>query len=82
MAILYVENVPEDLYKALRESARARRRSIAAEILALLEETYPTEKELIARQAFVRKLERMRAKKPLSRRVIPTEELQREDRLR
>lgn len=82
MATLYVENVPEDLYKALRESARARRRSIAAEILAVLEETYPTEKELIARQAFVRKLERMRAKKPLSRRVIPTEELQREDRRR
>jgi plasmid stability protein len=82
MATLYVENVPEDLYKALRESARARRRSIAAEILAVLEETYPTEKELIARQAFVRKLERMRAKKTLSRRVIPTEELQSEDRRR
>jgi plasmid stability protein len=82
MATLYVENVPEDLYEALRESARARRRSIAAEILALLEEIYPTEKELIARQAFVRKLERMRPKKPHSRRVIPTEELQREDRSR
>jgi plasmid stability protein len=82
MATLYVENVPEDLYKAVRESARARRRSIAAEILAVLEETYPTEKELLARQTSVRKLERMRAKKPLSRRVIPTDELQREDRRR
>ena len=82
MATLYVENVPEDLYEALRASARARRHSIAAEILALLEETYPTEKELIARRAFFRKLERMRAKKPHSRRVIPTEELQREDRRR
>ena len=82
MATLYVENVPEDLYEALRASARARRHSIAAEILALLEETYPTEKELIARQAFVRKVERMRAMKPHSRRVTPTEEMQREDRRR
>jgi plasmid stability protein len=82
MATLYVENVPEELYEAVRASARARRHSIAAEILALLEETYPAEKELIARQAFFRKLERMRAKKPHTRRVIPTEELQREDRRR
>jgi plasmid stability protein len=82
MATLYVENVPEDLYEALRAKARARRRSIAAEILALLEEIYPTEKELIARHALFRKLERMRAKKPRSRRMIPTEELQREDRRR
>jgi plasmid stability protein len=48
MAKLYVENVPDDLYKALRERARARRRSIAAEVLALLEENVPTEQELKA----------------------------------
>jgi plasmid stability protein len=31
MATLYVENVPDDRYEALRSRAKARRRSIAAE---------------------------------------------------
>lgn len=34
MATLYVENVPDDLYKALRARARERHRSIAAEVLS------------------------------------------------
>lgn len=42
MPTLYVENVPEDLYQALRERARSHRKSIAAEILSLLEENVPT----------------------------------------
>lgn len=82
MATLYVENVPADLYEAVRRRAKARRRSIAAEILSVLEENFPTEKELLAREAFFRKLERLRAKQPASRRAIPSEELQREDRAR
>ncbi len=83
MATLYVENVPEDLYRALRQRARARRRSIAAEVMALLEENIPTEKELKSRAAFVRQLERLRTTKPLSRGPFPsTEEMQREDRNR
>ena len=45
MATLYVENVPDDLYEALRSRAKARRRSIAAEVLALLEENIPTAKD-------------------------------------
>jgi plasmid stability protein len=57
MPTLYVENVPRELYEALRGRARARRRSIAAEVLALLDEAIPTEKELKARQEFLRKLE-------------------------
>ena len=83
MATLYVENVPEDLYEALRAGARSRRRSIAAEVLALLEENFPTEKELRARRALFRKAERMRARKPHGRGPFPsTEEMQREDRTR
>ena len=50
MATLYVENIPDDLYEALRSRAKARRRSIAAEVLALLEENVPTARELKARQ--------------------------------
>ncbi len=37
MATLYVENVPDELYEALRKCARNQRRSIAAEVLELLE---------------------------------------------
>ena len=48
MATLYVENIPDDLYEALRSQAKARRRSIAAEVLALLEENVPTAQELKA----------------------------------
>jgi plasmid stability protein len=83
MATLYVENVPDDLYEALRSRAKARRRSIAAEVLALLEENVPTAQELKARHEWLRKLVRMRTRQTKSRRTFPTtEEMQREDRER
>ena len=83
MATLYVENIPDDLYEALRGRARARRRSIAAEVLALLEETIPTAQELKARQGLLHRLERMRSKKLRSKGSFPSaEEMQREDRAR
>jgi len=83
MATLYVENVPQELYDALRGRARERRRSIAAEVLSLLEASIPTKKELKARQALLRKLKRMHSKtKPSSRRFPSTEEMLREDRER
>jgi plasmid stability protein len=83
MATLYVENIPDDLYEALRGRARSRRRSIAAEVLALLEENIPTEQELKARQELLRRLIRMRAKRTTSRRAFPSsEEMLRKDRER
>lgn len=83
MATLYVENIPKELYEALRARAHQRRRSIAAEVLALLEESIPTEKELKARQGFLRSLERARSQKHLARGSFSsTEEMQREDRAR
>lgn len=83
MAALYVENIPADLYEALRERARRKRRSIAAEVIALLEENVPTEKELSRRKEFVRRLQHLRARKPPSRGPFPsTEEMLREDRNR
>ncbi|MFZ3211651.1 MAG: hypothetical protein WA188_09055 [Terriglobales bacterium] len=82
MATLYVENVPDDLYKALRARARERHRSIAAEVLSLLADSVPTAKELRARRALLRKLEQVRLK-ARSRGVFPsTEEMQRQDRAR
>lgn len=83
MATLYVENIPDDLYEALRSQAKARRRSIAAEVLALLEENVPTAKELKARQDLVSKIIRLREKEVAAGRVFPSsEEMIREDRER
>ncbi|MBI4480762.1 MAG: hypothetical protein HY651_12135 [Acidobacteria bacterium] len=83
MATLYVENVPEELYDALRDRARQHRNSIAAEVLSLLRENVPTRRELKARQEFFRRTERMRSRRPLSSEPFPsTADLQREDRHR
>jgi plasmid stability protein len=83
MATLYVENVPDELYEALRSRAKARRRSIAAEVVALLEENVPTAKELKSRHVWVRNLVRLRKQQGRSGRRFPsTEEVIREDRER
>jgi plasmid stability protein len=83
MATLYVENVPDDLYKALRSRAKARRRSIAAEVLALLEENVPTTQELKKREGLMRRLIRIRSQQPAGKQAFPsTEEMIREDRER
>ena len=80
MATLYVENVPEDLYKSLRERARSNRRSISAETIFLLERALPTAAELRRRSAIYRRVQRL-AMRPGA--VAPgpsTEQLLREDR--
>lgn len=83
MATLYVENVPDDLYEALRSRAKARRRSIAAEVLALLEQNVPTAEELKSRHEWVRKIGQLRKQEIESGRVYPSaEEMIREDRER
>ena len=83
MATLYVENVPEDVYKALRKRARENRKSIAAEVIALLKQSIPTESELKRRREFYDRLAELRAKPPLTPGPFPSaEELIREDRER
>jgi plasmid stability protein len=59
MATLYVENIPDDRYEALRERAKSRRRSVAAEILSLLEDHVPTKKEIKARHEAIRRLDKL-----------------------
>lgn len=61
MATLYVEVVPEELYDALRERAKLHRRSITAEVIAVLEDNVPTEKELKRRTDLLRKLDQLSA---------------------
>lgn len=83
MATLYVEGVPDGLYEALRERARQNRKSIAAEVLSLLEENIPTAAELKRRRAFFRRVERLSSRKSGRRGVFPSsEEMLREDRAR
>jgi plasmid stability protein len=81
VATLYVENVPDELYEALRERARGHRKSIAAEVLALLEESIPTAQELARRKELLQRVRTIRAKRPRSAGPFPSsEEMQREDR--
>jgi len=81
MATLYVENIPDPLYRALRERARKNRKSIAAEVITLLEENIPTSAELKKRREFYDKMAEFRAKPPLTPGPFPSaEEMIREDR--
>jgi len=83
MHTLYVENFPDDLYAALRKRAKENHRSLAAEVITVLSETVPTEKELARRRAIGRKLARLRAQPSPGPGPFPsTEEMQREDRAR
>lgn len=83
MPTLYVENVPEDLYAALRKRAQSHRRSMAAEVLALLEANLPTEKELRRRRNAVRQLlEFAKSVRPMAGDFPTAEEMIREDRER
>jgi plasmid stability protein len=83
MATLYVENVPDELYSALRNQAKRRRKSIAAEVVSLLEQNVITPKEMKSRREWVRRARRLRALKPLVPGPFPsTEEMVREDRER
>jgi len=80
MATLYVENVPDDLYEALRERARQSRSSISAEVLQLLEQFVPTERQLKARRQAIRRLAQLRSQPAPSAGPFPsTEAMQRED---
>lgn len=83
MATLHIKNVPDELYEALRARARQHHRSIAAEVLSLLEERIPTQKAIKARQRLFRRLERMHTKPGgIGCSFSATEEMQREDRQR
>jgi plasmid stability protein len=83
MATLYVENVPDDLYSALRDRARQHRKSLAAEVLSLLEENVPTAGELKRRRQFLRRVERLGSRQARSSGAFPTtEQMLRADRAR
>lgn len=83
MATLYVENVPEELYSGLRKQARRNHKSIAAEVISLLERDIPTASELKRRQQFYDRMAELRSRKFDGSRDHPTsEQMIREDRQR
>lgn len=83
MATLYVENIPDDLYEALRQRARSERKSIAQEVTEILGKFVPTPAELAQRRRFVQKALKMSARKPATAGSFPsTEDMLREDRSR
>jgi plasmid stability protein len=83
MPTLYVENVPKDLYEAVRARARKKRTSIAAEVIELLKENIPTAAELKRRRNLYDELGKLRSYKPPVPGPFPsTEEVIREDRER
>lgn len=83
MATLYVENVPDDLYQALRKRAKKNRSSIAAEVILLLGQNIPTDAELKRRRKIFDDLAKLRAQPPIGAGPFPSaEEIIREDRER
>jgi plasmid stability protein len=83
MATLYVENVPDDIYKALRKRAKASRKSIAAQVIELLEQNIPTESEIRRRRRVFEELAELRDRPPIGTGPFPSaEEIVREDRER
>lgn len=63
MATLYVKNVPDDVYAAMRKKASQHRSSVTAEVIALLRRHYPTETELKKRRNAFRQLAKLRKTK-------------------
>jgi plasmid stability protein len=83
MPTLYVENVPEDVYEALRARAQGDGKSISAEVLALLAESVPTPGELARRREILNRMRKIRSRRPGPGGPFPsTEQMQREDRSR
>lgn len=83
MPTLYVENVPDKIYEALRKRARKNRKSIAAEVIELLEQNVPTLEELRSRREFARRMKELSSREPISPGPFPSaEEMIREDRER
>ena len=83
MATLYVQNVPDNLYEALRRQAQQHRKSIAAEVVSLLELNVPTAEEMKLRRDFFQRARRLQSRnRPTAGPFPSSEEMQREDRSR
>ena len=83
MATLYVENVPDELYEALRSRAKQNRKSIAGEVISLLEDTLPTSTQMKRRKEFLDYVLQLKKNSPPTPGTLQsTEDMIREDRER
>jgi plasmid stability protein len=82
MPTLFVENVPDELYSALKARAKANSSSIAAQVIELLAENVPGESEITRRRMLVKRAQALRARRPRGGPHSSAEEMQREDRSR
>ena len=81
MPALYVENVPKDLYEALRKRAKSNSKSIAAEVIELLRQNVPTAADLKRRRELFDLAMKMSKELPSAPGPFPsTVEMLREDR--
>jgi plasmid stability protein len=81
MTTLHIDNFPDDLFEALKKRAQESGRSVAAEVVALLETRVSTEKELRRRRELLLRVEHLRSSCPTLPEGFPTaEEMIREDR--
>jgi plasmid stability protein len=74
MPTLYVENVPEELYEAIRARARRNRTSISTEVLTLLAENVPTSDEIARRKVLVDRARRLRSRQSPAAGPFPSAE--------
>ena len=81
MATLYVENIPDEIYEALRARAQENRKSISSEVLTLLAENFPTKAELLRRKKLLSCALKLSAVQGTASQSS-TEELLRQDRER
>jgi plasmid stability protein len=82
MPTLYVENVSDALYGALKLRAKEKHSSIAAEVIELLAENVPAASELARRRALVKRAQASRSRRGGRGPHPSAEETQREDRRR
>jgi plasmid stability protein len=82
MAILHVRNVPEEMHRRIERLARAQKRSLSAEVLALLERALSVEERLAAQGELLADVRRRRYEYPAPAAAPNSTALIREDRER
>ena len=83
MPTLYVENVPEDSYEAIRTRAQRSRSSLSAGALTLFAENVPTPHEVARRKTLTNRVRRLRSRRsPVPGSFPSAEEMLREGRSR
>ncbi|TMB31628.1 MAG: hypothetical protein E6J62_01410 [Deltaproteobacteria bacterium] len=79
MATLYVKDVPDSVYRALKERAKKSGRSLSAEVRQILQETVPPKRSRAEVVASIERLQRKIAREMKGKWLDPVQSI-REDR--